>query len=156
MAGPVSLTYPVQMASIERYIVAVHGSPRPLTAREIRVVDAFAEDCLAQIEEAWPVETSLSRDSFTYEVQDGGYTNEPIGFEIQNDVWYVQYVHLAGHGPTPLWTYLVPEVVHNTAPKYLQLLRQAISDTESELKRGASFNSIISRVKLAFGVGARP
>ena len=151
-----SLTYPVHMASIERYIVAVHGSPRPLTAQEIRVIDAFAEDCLTQIEEAWPVETSLSRDSFTYEVQDGGYKDEPIGFEIQNDVWYVQYIHYAHHGHTPLWTYLFPEIVHATAPKYIQRLRQAISDTEDQLRHGTKFGSIISRVKLAFGRGVRP
>lgn len=151
-----SLTYPVRFASIERYVVTSHGSPRPLTHIEGQVIHAFAEAVLTEIEDAWPVETSLSRDSFDYTEQDGGYgADEPIGFTIDNPVWYVQYIHRSGEGPTPLWTWLFPQVVQSLAPPYLVKLRLEIDATEAQIRRGNPLYKLISVPAQRFAIGVQ-
>lgn len=152
-----SIVYPVHLDSVRRYVLAAHGSPRPLTNREIDVLDQFAMAALDVIEEAWPVDTSLSRDSFTFSTQDGDYEQGPIGFTIENPIWYAQYVHPAGTNPTPLYTYLFPAVVQEMAPFYIGCLKAAIDRTEAEAKRGESLVALIAKGagRFVFG-GASP
>ena len=138
-----SLTYEARFTSIQRYIVAVHGSPRPLTAGELHIVDQFAVAALLDIEDAWPVDTSLSRDSFDYTAYDGGFSpDDPVGFDIENPVWYAEYVHRRGEGPTPLWESLIPNVVQSLATVYLPRLRSEIDATERLWAGGAWFHTI--------------
>jgi len=152
----VSLTYEARFASIERYIVAAHGSPRPLTAQEMLVIDGFAQAVLFEVEDVWPVETSLSRDSFDYTIEDGGYgSDDPVGFTITNPVWYVQFVHRTGEGPTPLWTWLLPQVIQSAAPPWLAKLRLAIDVTEATIKRGNPLYKIIATGAQRFSIGVQ-
>lgn len=144
-----SIAYPVHLDSLRRYVATAHGAPRPLTAREISILSRFAAACLDVIEEAWPVDTSLSRDAFDYDLYAGDYSGKGVvGFTIVNPVWYAEFVHPAGAGPTPLWTYLFPAVVQELAPTYLRLLQQAVDATEAEVRRGTPFVSVVARLNL--------
>lgn len=130
-----SIRYPVRLASIEAFVSVEHGGRRALVYEERRILDQFAQAVLGDIEEAWPVDTSLSRDSFEYGVNSGHDVKDGIGFTIENDVWYVQYVHYAGTPAEPaLWQTLFPAVVQAHAPRYLALLKRQIQLTEIAIR----------------------
>lgn len=125
---------PVRLQSIETYIVSRHGSFRHLELSELQVLDRWAGDIVAEIEDAWPVDTSTSRDAFMYTIMSGG----EVGFTIQNDVDYVEYITFAGDatvrdGGSPLIDTLIPNIVHASAPQLLQDLRTAVDAAELTL-----------------------
>lgn len=120
------------------------------------MIDGFAQAVLTEIEDAWPVETSLSRDSFDYSIEDGGYgDDDAVGFTIENPVWYVQYIHRAGEGPTPLWTFMFPQVIQSLAPPWLVKLRLQIDATEATIKRGNPLYKIIAAGAQRFAIGVQ-
>ena len=112
------------MAAIER----LHGSPRQLSTTEIAILDAHAGAIVDDIADAWPVDTSTSRDAWTHILDT---TRGDIGFTVVNDVFYVEYVHRAGEGPDPLYESLVPEVVRAHAPGLNADMIDAIKETEA-------------------------
>ena len=146
-----SIRYPVRLASIEAVIAVEHGGPRALVYDERRIIDLFAQEVLGTIEDAWPVDTSLSRDSFTYEVNAGYDVETGVGFTIENDVWYVQYVHYAGTpADPPLWLTLIPEAVQAVAPRYIDRLRRQVRLTEAAIRLdqrsgGRGFLDLVTR-----------
>ena len=126
---------PIRLKSIEAYIVAVHGSARGLATTEIRILNRWAGDMVTEIEDAWPVDTSTSRDGFDYAVEERpGW----IGIVIENDVDYVQYVHYAGESADePLWETLIPSVFEANKGGLLAALRTEIARTEAFIKSEA-------------------
>lgn len=144
-----SLVYPVRLRSIEAYIASVHGSPRPLSAEEILVVDDYAGRMIDDVQDAWPVDTSTSRDAWVWETS--SEVGE-VGFVLLNDTPYVQYVHLAGQpADPPLWETLLPAVVGSYADDLLRDLRAAVDRTEAEARRNAAqggrgFIDVIARL----------
>lgn len=119
----------IRLASIERYIVAAHGSARELSVDEIDVLDSYAGEVVREIADRWPVDTSTSRDMWTYYV-DG----DTIGFTVSNDVDYVEYVHYAGESAEPpLWETLIPEVWAEVGPRAVSAMQQAVDETERQI-----------------------
>ena len=76
------IEWPVRLDSIDRYRLSQHGGFRFLELEELQVLDRYASELLNEIEDAWPVDTSTSRDAFSYTLLSDGTT----GFTIQNDV----------------------------------------------------------------------
>lgn len=125
MAG---ISYPVQLASIQAYVRARHGSARQLTRSERDIIDDYASRIVTDIEAAWPVDTSTSRDAWTYEVRGQAAW---AGFIIENDVEYVEWVHYAGQpAEPPLWETLLPATVDAYIPALLADLRAEVDATE--------------------------
>ncbi len=119
------IRYPVHLSSVETYIRAVNGAPRGLTADESDIVFEYASQITSDIEDAWPVDTSTSRDAWSFEVN--GSAGE-IGFTLENDVDYASYVHLAGTPPEPpLWETLLPATIQSYAGNLLRDLRTEIA-----------------------------
>ena len=119
---------PIRLTSIEAYLVNRHGSARGLGVDELDVLDAGAAAMVQDIENAWPVDTSTSRDAFTYVVQG---RRDRVGIVIENDVDYVQFVHYAGEQPEPpLWRTLIPETWAAHKAGILADLQRAIDETE--------------------------
>lgn len=130
-----SFTYPVRLASIEALIATEHGGRRPLVYEEIRLLGLFAQAVLDDVEEAWPVDTSLSRDSFEYEVHGNDTVTRGVGFDVLNDVWYAQYVHYAGTPANPpLWLTLIPEAVQVNAERFMPRIRRQVLLTEQAIR----------------------
>jgi hypothetical protein len=123
------LTYPVRLRSIDQYIIARNGRARDLSLTEIDVLDYFAGEIVGAIEDEWPVDTSTSRDAFafTLDVQIGA-----VGFVIENDIDYVQYIHRSGETAV-LWAYLIPEIIQAYAPQMLAAMRRAVDVTQAAL-----------------------
>lgn len=119
----------IRLASIERYIAAAHGSSRELSVDEIDVLDSYAGEVVREIAERWPVDTSTSRDEWTYYI-DG----DTIGFTITNDVDYVEWVHYAGEpAEPPLWETLIPEVWAEVGPRAVAAMQAAVDETERQI-----------------------
>lgn len=117
----------VELASIASYIVSRHGKFRYLELNEIQTLDQWAGDIVEKIEEEWPVDTSTSRDAFSYTLMTGGR----VGFTITNDVDYVQYIHAAGTGPeSALVDTLIPEIVQDYTSGLLVAMRAAVEVAE--------------------------
>lgn len=128
-----SIVYPVRLRTAEDFIRSLHGSDRPLTASELLVIDEYALAMVDAIQEAWPVDTSTSRDAWAYEVQEAPGRIEIV---IVNPVDYVQFVHLSGTSPdAPLWETLVPQVVSSYGAGLLAALRAEVVATEAEIAR---------------------
>lgn len=145
------LEYPVEMRSIRDYVVRVNAGPRGLTADEIGVLDEWAARILDDIEESWPVDTSTSRDAFSYTVQG---RRDRVGFTIYNDADYVQYIHRAGapsiaEGGAPLYETLIPTMVDRHLAGLFAELRREIDTTQrrlvAERARGGGLVDIIAR-----------
>lgn len=149
-----SLVYPVRLRSVEAFIREVHGSDRALTATEILTIDEYAGAMLDDIQDAWPVDTSTSRDAWTYDLEE---SPGDIRITFSNDTYYVQYVHLSGEDE-PLWESLVPSVVQRYASDLLLAVRADILATEREIARNQAFGGrglvdIIARRPEVFRVG---
>lgn len=128
-----SVVYPVYLRTLDDYIRSAHGSARPLTAEEMLVMDGYAAAVLEDVQDAWPVDTSTSRDAWTYTLRDAP---GEMGFVLENDTYYVQYVHESGMPPTsPLWEYLLPQVVQSYAAPLLAAMRSAADATEQAATR---------------------
>jgi hypothetical protein len=132
------ITYPVRLASIEAYVRQVNGGAhRYLTTAELDVIHHYADLMLEDIIAAWPVDTATSSDAWTYEVTD---TPGFVGFTIENDVEYVEWVHYAGMPAEPaLWETLLPATVGAYAGQMLAELRTTIDREQARInanKRG--------------------
>ena len=126
-------TFPVRLTSIETYLRVAHGKDRPLSAAEVALLSEYADRILIDIEDEWPVDTATSVDSFSTTLHtQRGY----IGFDIENDASYAQYVHRKGGTPeAPLYLDLIPNVIGQYQSRLLADLRAAIDRTEAEAKR---------------------
>lgn len=125
---------PVELRSVEGYLVQRHGSARELSADELMVLDGWAGQMVADIEDRWPVDTGTSRDSFGYVLLD----SPQIGFLILNDADYAEWVHEKGGTPDdPLYLSLIPEVFEDYRADMVAAMRRAIDDTEDRLEEAA-------------------
>jgi len=130
-------TVPINLTSIDAYINEKHHGYRHLELSELQVLDAYVSDILNQIEDAWPVDTSTSRDAFSYSISDDG----SAGFTIHNDCDYAEYIvepgsHNVENGGTPIVDIIIPQYVSRSNPTVvdmLQALRDAVDDTERRL-----------------------
>lgn len=123
------LEYPVELRSIESYVSQKHGSLRFIALNEIDVLDQWAGDIVDQIEREWPVDTSTSRDAFSYVLNQ-------FGFTILNNCDYVEYITRAGEttvrdGGAPLYETLIPDVIDQYVPGLLAAMRDAVDATEA-------------------------
>jgi hypothetical protein len=126
------LRVPVRLESIEQYIRDKHQSFRYLELSEIQELDQLAELIVSDIEEAWPVDTSTSRDAFRYELMTGG----EVGFTIFNDVDYVEFIvekgsHSVENGGTPIIDIIIPKVIANNRELLLARMRTAVDIAEA-------------------------
>lgn len=140
----------VRMRSVEDYLVAAHGSARTLTIDELDVIDRHASAVVESIEDAWPVDTSTSRDAFFHVLLD----DPEIGYVVSNDADYAEWVHPKGD-PVPLLDTLVPDTIEADVPALAAELRLAIDATERRAaenarRGGRGFLDIVSR---RFGAG---
>lgn len=127
-----ALEVPVRLESIETYILQKHRSFRYLELSEIQELDQLAELIVSDIEEAWPVDTSTSRDAFRYELMTGG----EVGFTIYNDVDYVEYIVEPGsksveNGGTPIIDIIIPKVIAANRELLLAQMRTAVDIAEA-------------------------
>ena len=132
------LEIPVRLQSIEQYIIQKHNGFRYLELNEIQTLDQWAGDIVQTIEDEWPVDTSTSRDAFSYTLMEGG----EVGFTILNDVDYVEYIHRKGtpsiaEGGTPLYAELIPQVIQQYKEGMLQALRDAVDVSEAAFQAQA-------------------
>jgi len=143
---------PVRLNSVQILMVALHGTRRYLTIDEQDIIDRWAGIIIEEIAANWPVDTGLSSGSFVWVVVDDLKTG--FGFDIINEVPYVQYVHWAGTpSEPPLWQTLIPLVIHEHANALLTELSAAIRRNEA---LGAEFfGPYEGRRVLAFQPGAR-
>ena len=127
-----ALEVPVRLESIETYILQKHRGFRYLELSEIQELDQLAELIVSDIEEAWPVDTSTSRDAFRYELMTGG----EVGFTIFNDVDYVEYIVEPGsksveNGGTPIIDIIIPQVIAANRELLLAKMRTAVDIAEA-------------------------
>lgn len=130
-------TVPINLTSIDAYIDEKHHGYRHLALNEIQVLDAYVNDILNQIEDAWPVDTSTSRDSFSYTLSDDG----SVGFTLINDCDYAEWIvepgsHNVENGGTPVVDIIIPQYVSTSNPtvvNMLEALRDAVDETERQL-----------------------
>lgn len=132
------LEIPVRLQSIEQYIIQKHNGFRYLELNEIQTLDQWAGDIVQTIEDEWPVDTSTSRDAFSYTLMEVG----EVGFTILNDVDYVEYIHRKGtpsiaEGGTPLYAELIPQVIQQYKEGMLQALRDAVDVSEAAFQAQA-------------------
>jgi len=126
------LEVPVRLESIEQYINTQHKSFRFLELSEIQALDDLASYVVAEIEDAWPVDTSTSRDAFRFELMTGGQ----VGFTIFNDVDYVEYIVEPGsksveNGGTPIIDIIIPRVIRDNKEMILGAMRTAVDLAEA-------------------------
>jgi hypothetical protein len=127
----VGIRVPVRLKTIEAYVAKAHGSPRELTADEDLVLFDHVERIVAEIDKGWPVDTSTSRDAFSFETVG---REDWIGFIVINPVPYAEYVHLKGTPIVPeLWRTLIPAEVDVGLPALFKDLKAAIDETEAEI-----------------------
>lgn len=145
------LEYPVDLKSIETYVRQQHGSDRFIALNEIDVISDWAGQIVNEIEREWPVDTSTSRDSFSYIVNNTGY-----GFTILNDCDYVEFIHRAGEPPIPpLWETLIPDVIDQYAQGLLQAMRDAVDETEARFTAADRAAEAATRARAASRAGRR-
>ncbi len=123
------IEYPIRLRTIEAYIRLRHGSDRDMSADEIQVLQEWAGVIVDDIANQWPVDTSTSRDAFSYTIELDG-----VGFVILNDADYAQYVHRAGTPAEPaLFETLIPEVVDANIEAMFAAMRRAVDTTEAQI-----------------------
>lgn len=125
------LSLNIQLDSIRNYINEQHQGFRYLALSEIQTLDRWATTIVDQIIEAWPVDTSTSRDSFGFTIN----SDETVGFTITNDVDYVEFIvakgdHSVENGGTPIIDIIPERVFDANKPGMLQDLRDAVDETE--------------------------
>ena len=126
------VSIPVHLQSIEAYIRQKHGSARHMSLLEIQTLDAWATGIVTEIEQRWPVDTSTSRDAFMFTIMHGG----DVGFTIENDCDYVEFIHEKGTSPEDLCIdTIIPEVINENSQGMLSAMRDAVDATE-EAARG--------------------
>jgi hypothetical protein len=126
------LEVPVRLESIEQYIIQKHNGFRFLELSEIQALDDLAGYIVADIEDAWPVDTSTSRDAFRFELMTGGM----VGFTIFNDVDYVEFIVEPGsasvaNGGTPIIDVIIPQVIGENRELLLGAMRDAVDLAEA-------------------------
>lgn len=126
-------TVPVELRSLQAYIRERHGSDRQLSLAEARVLREFVIQIVADIADAWPVDTGFSSTSFEFTIQRGPLP-DPIGFHIINEVEYAEFIHRRGN-PALLWQTLIPMVIQGYGPRINAAMRAAIDRTEADLAR---------------------
>jgi hypothetical protein len=125
--------YPVRLRSVEDVVRRLHGSDRSLSVSEIRILSTATDEILSEIVDAWPVDTSTSRDAFEVDLHTGP---GDYGFTITNDVDYAEYVHPKGTPPEPpLWKTLIPSIVGQWGPVIVAKLVSEIPRTEARINR---------------------
>ena len=125
--------YPVKLRTVMAEIRRLHGSDRGLSSSEIDVLAAHTGAIVDAVADAWPVDTSTSRDAWVDVLHT---TAGNVGFDLVNDVYYAEYVHYAGESPDPpLWETLLPETVQAMAPALNADLLGAIAETEHRYQR---------------------
>lgn len=135
-----------QLRSIDAFIVSAHGEPREMTLSERNILFAYAQAAVTEIETIWPVDTSTSRDGWTFTVS--GRAGD-VHIEIENLVDYVEWVHAAGD-PTPLVDEAVPEIVDRWIDQLIPELKREILRTEADIaadlaRGGRGFLDIFQR-----------
>jgi hypothetical protein len=140
------IEWPVRLDSIDRYRLTQHGGFRFLELEELQVLDRYAAEILNEIEDQWPVDTSTSRDSFSYTLLSDGTT----GFTIQNDCDYVEYITEAGTTPVrdggaPLYETLIPQIVSGGNPTVTAMLDAMRTVTDSVEARLSSAPAAAAR-----------
>ena len=134
------LRIPIRLTAVEQEVVRQNGRPRDLSIDERNVIDAFAEAMVTDLEEAWPVDTGLSRDAWSWvlEIAPGDYT-----LIILNDVDYVEYIHRAGENPdSPLYLELVPQVVAAYRERFKAAMAITVQATQAKLRPGQQPTSL--------------
>jgi hypothetical protein len=126
------LEVPVRLESIEQYIIQKHNGFRFLELSEIQALDDLAGYIVQDIEDAWPVDTSTSRDAFRFELMTGGM----VGFTIFNDVDYVEFIVEPGsasvaNGGTPIIDIIIPQVIGENRELLLGAMRDAVDLAEA-------------------------
>jgi hypothetical protein len=142
----VGIEITLRLTSVEQYLRAKHRGARTLSATEKKILGTYADDIVRDIEDAWPVDTSTSRDAFYYTL-DGGPPE--ITITIVNEVDYAEYVHYAGTDPEPpLYETLIPAVWGSYRVALAEELKRAIDVTEEMIRTsGLSKNQILSGVR---------
>ena len=131
------LEWPVRLDTIDTYRLGVHGVFRWLELEELQVLDRYASALVNEIEEAWPVDTSTSRDAFSYTILNDGTT----GFTILNDCDYVEFIvqpgdHNVDNGGTPVMDIIIPQVLsksNQTVSDMLDAMRTVTDTVERRL-----------------------
>ena len=124
------LTFPVRLASVERFLVSQHGARRFLTDAEEAILDRWAGVIVEAIADDWPVDTGLSSSSWEWLIFDD--LDEGIGFTIINETPYVQFIHRTGTHATPaLWETLIPQIATQYAPAMMAELMARIQIEEA-------------------------
>ena len=126
------LEVPVRLESIEQYIIQKHNGFRYMELSEIQALDDLAGYIVQDIEDAWSVDTSTSRDAFRFELMTGGM----VGFTILNDVDYVEYIVEPGsasvaNGGTPIIDIIIPQVIGENRELLLGAMRNAVDLAEA-------------------------
>ena len=133
---------PIRIRSINAILREEHGSVRPLTADELRVLSRYARLMELSIEDVWPVDTGRSRDGWSSRLL--GPREDGPGILIWNPVEYVSWVHYAGR-PAVIWQQVVRDAIAQFRGPLLQDMRAEIRRTEARLDQGADFLDIISQ-----------
>lgn len=138
-----NVVYRVALASIDAYVVRVHGRPRELTLAERRVLIAYADRMVEDVANEWPVDTGFSRDHWASKIS--GRAGQ-VAIILENSADYVSFIHRAGTPEIPpLWTTLLPEVVNRYAARLLADLRAAIDRTEAATRQGTPILQLLQR-----------
>lgn len=118
----------LRLTSAEAHLKRTHKAVRSLSVDELSILERFGEAIVEDIQGAWPVDTSTSRDAFTFTTTD----RERIAIVIENDADYAEYVHRKGTAPEPpLWETLIPSVWDRYKADLARDLRAAIDATEA-------------------------
>ena len=118
----------LRVTSVSAHLKRAHGSVRSLAVSELRILETYAEAIVEDIQAAWPVDTSTSRDAFTFTTAD----RENIAIVVENDADYAEYVHRKGTAPEPaLWETLIPAVWDRYKVDLARELRAAVDATEA-------------------------
>lgn len=123
----------IRFKSLDDYIAKQRGRQRAMTPPEMDAVYRFADRMLQYIKDRWPVDTGTSRDKWTYELNP---TPGQMGLTIENEMYYAEYVHLAGGtAESPLWETLLPEAFNLVKDALLSAALAAVDQTERRVAR---------------------
>lgn len=145
MAG---VRVPIALDSLKAFITAVNGGPRQLSADEADLLAAYATRIVEEIEEQWPVDTGTSRDAWRYVLRSDF---DRLGFEVLNDIDYVEYVHRkGGNAEAPLWREVIPDVVSRYSSALTRDMREKVAETQRRIaantaQGGRGFLDIVSQ-----------
>lgn len=138
----------LRLKSVEAYLKREHGSVRSLAVDEISILERYGEAIVEDIQAAWPVDTSTSRDAFTFTSTD----YDAIAIVVENTADYAEFVHLKGTDPEPpLYETLIPTVWDAYKVDLAAELKAAIDRTEATIlaerakgKKGRTVSQILA------------